>query len=920
MRLICCLFVGVYLLFSPSLQGQQVLSVAYEDLPFQQMVDSLEASHAVKFYYQSEWVDSLFISLTGQYNSIPDLLQAVLQGTRLRIFQASDNAYILSLDYDIVDSLPEDFWTSSQSLVRSSINADIFSLQQKDTNSVAIDDPETRVHLIGKPTIQSITSAAFGGYVRSARTGEVLTGVSVFVAEEQIGTLTDAFGYYVLNLPPGEHQVSYQYIGKQNTQRIIQLQTDGQLEVELDEEVLALDEIVISGEKSQVESVQTGAIRLNVSDLKSIPTLFGEADVLKVSLNLPGVQTVGEGASGFYIRGGTTDQNLILLDGAPLFNPTHLFGFFSAVNPSVVQYTDLSKSGIRAQYGGRASSVMDIAIRNGNKKKFIAKAGIGPITAKANVEGPMLNKTGSYLLGVRSTYANWLLDALDNVDLNNSRAFFADGIAKLSQQVNDKNFLALSAYYSRDQFRFNGDSLYRYENGTVSLAWRHAFSNQFSLRSTGGISQYQYELRADQRPESAFQLDYRIRQTYGNFDADWYPVAKHHLQFGWQNSLYQLSPGSLRTLGDSSLISPVLLPQEQGVESALYAGDEWTISPRFALYAGLRFSGFALLGPGQVNVYQDNLPREPDFITDTLFYGANRRMAQYGGPEFRLSGRYKLGEFLSTKLSYDRTRQYIHMLTNTIAVSPTDSWRLSNPHLPPQLANQWAAGIYREFREAGYELSVEGYLKQLQNLPEYKDGANLLVNETLESDVLSAIGRSYGIELLLRKKTGQFNGWIAYTYSRTFIKADSPFPSERINGGEWYPANYDVPHNLTIISNYKFTRRFNFSLNLSYRTGRPTTLPIAQYVLRNNVLAFYSDRNQFRIPDYFRLDFAMNLEGNHKVAKRGHSSWAFSVYNLTGRRNAYSVFSRAIDGNIDTYRLSIFGTAIPTLTYNFTLQ
>ena len=900
------------------LTAQVYVQADFDQLPFHQMVERIEQNHTVRFFYQQKWVDSLRVDIQQNEIELRELLDQILRDTDLHYLITPNKDVILSKGHVISTPLGEDFWKGNGTGY--ALDVSMYLPTQISTESETIISDENQLIEIGESGSTDKSTATIAGYVRTELSGEPMVSVSVSAKDIAGGTLTNEYGYYVLTLPLGNHQLTFQYAGKQNTSVNIQLKGDGKLDIEMEEEVLALDEIVITGEKSQVESVQTGAARLSIDEIKSIPTLLGEADVMKIGLSLPGVQSVGEGTSGFHVRGGTNDQNLIMLNGAPLYNPSHLFGFFSAFNPNVIKHADLIKSGIQARYGGRVSSVMDVATRDGNKKKFITAAGIGPVTSKVSLEGPMLNKKGSYIAGFRSTYANWLLKALDNHALKNSRAFFGDGIGKASLQLNNNNFISASGYISSDMFRLNGDSLYTYQNANGSLSWRHVFSNHFSVKTTAGMTKYAYGLRSDQSPGNAFSLDYQVNQSYLNIDFDLLPGTKHNIHFGWQNNYYDLSPGQIKAIGDSSFVQSVALDEERGLESALYLGDEWTINPRFSLYAGIRFSGYAMLGAGSVFSYQPDLPKEPDFIIDTLNYSAGEIITRYGGPEYRLGGRVKLSESFSTKFSYDKTRQYIHMLTNTIAVSPTDTWRLSNPHIRPQIGDQWALGFYKEFQRKGYEITVEGYYKNLQNILEYKDGANLLVNETLEADVISASGKSYGVEFLLKKKTGQFNGWISYTWSRTKIKADSPFPSERINRGEYYPANYDIPHNLSIITNYKYNRRFSISFNLTYRTGRPTTLPVLQYELRDNVLAFFSDRNQFRVPDYFRADVSINLEGNHKIQKRGHSSWSLSFYNVTGRKNAYSVFPRATDGNIGIYRLAIFGTVIPTLVYNFELR
>ena len=410
-------------------------------------------------------------------------------------------------------------------------------------------------------------------------------------------------------------------------------------------------------------------------------------------------------------------------------------------------------------------------------------------------------------------------------------------------------------------------------------------------------------------------MDYRINQGNLNADFDVFLNA-HSLKFGLSATTYQLDPGTISPAADSN-IKAVNLEQEKGVEGAVYIGDEFVVSPKLSLYGGLRFSGFGRLGPQEVYSYQQGFSKEVIFITDTVNYQNGELVKTYGGLEYRFSMRYILQPNLSLKLSIDKTRQYIHLLTNTTAIAPTDVWRLSDQHIKPQIGLQYSAGLYRTFYQNGLELSVEGYYKTVDNLLEYKSGADLLVNEVLETDIINAKGRSYGVELLFRKKSGKLNGWLSYTYSRSEVQATSTFPEEQINSGEYYSSNFDQPHNLSVITNYKFNRRVNLSMNFTYHTGRPTTLPFTQYNFNGQVIPFFTERNQFRIPDYMRVDIAVNLEGNHKVGKLAHGSWTFSVYNLLGRNNAFSVFTDSSNGNVQVYQLSIFAQPIPTITYNF---
>ncbi|MEZ4771603.1 MAG: TonB-dependent receptor [Bacteroidia bacterium] len=909
-----------FLVFSATiLSAQNVdelrISAHYSDLSFSELVNDIEARYSVRFFYAEEWTDSLRFTFSGENILLGQFLTQIFSDTRLRFYIEDKGKIFITRDYSVSAHLPEDYFSGRLPANQSPAEPGIFAPEEKTEASPSLSNIENTLIKIGSKGPGS--SATIAGYVRDIKTGEPLEGVTIFKQNPVQGTITDAYGYFVLTLPKGQYDLLFRYVGRKNTQRKIDLLGDGKLDVEMEEEIIALKEVLIVNERSSVEQVSTGVAKISLQEIRTIPTVLGEADVMKITLTLPGVQSVGEGASGFNVRGGNTDQNLITIGDGVVYNPNHLFGFFSAFNPEVIKSANLYKSGIQAQYGGRVSSVFDIDIRDGNKKAFSMAGGISPVTGKITLEGPLKHDQSSWILGIRSTYSQWLWGLLENANINNSRAFFGDVIGKIHYQINDKNTFSISGYTSRDNFRLNTDTTFQYANYNATARFRHMFNNRFSGLFSAGYTNYGYQIQSEKNPATAFELGYGINQFSLKNDFEVFPHPDHRVKFGVQANMYSLRPGSIYPTGDSSVIKPVAISPENGVEPAIYIGDEYEISTRLSVYGGLRVSGFALLGPGEVYTYDENLPRETDFITDTTTYASGKIIKTYGGPELRISGRYKLKEELSVKFSYDQNRQYIHMLTNTVAISPTDTWRLSSPYLKPQIGNQFATGLYKNIPAQGLEFSVEVYYKILQNLPEYKAGADLVVNKVIETDIISAKGKSYGVELFLRKKSGKLNGWVSYTWSRTFVKADSPFPSERINNGRFYPSNFDRPHNLSVITNYKANRRLNVSLNFTYISGRPTTIPITQYQLSGASLPFFSERNKYRIPDYIRLDAGLNLEGNHKVNKLIHSSWSLSVYNVTGRNNAYSVFSTVTNGTISTYKLSVFSQAIPTLTYNF---
>ena len=694
------------------------------------------------------------------------------------------------------------------------------------------------------------------------------------------------------------------------------LYSNGKLNIEMQEQITSLKEVRISAEKvANVRSGELGVNRLDIKAIKQVPAVFGEADVLRVILTLPGVQSVGEATTGFNVRGGAADQNLILLNDATIYNPAHFFGFFSAFNPDIVKDVQLYKSSIPEKYGGRLSSVLDVTDREGNKKKFTGSAGIGLLTSRLNIEGPIIKDKTSFIFGGRTTYSDWLLKLLPE-DYKHSQASFYDLNLDISHQINERNNIYITSYISNDKFKLNSDTAYAYSNSNVNIKWKHNFSNRFYSVFTAGNDHYQYSTSSSDNPVNAYKLGFDINQTNFKADFTYYVNPKNTVDFGLSSILYKLNPGDFEPNGSKSLVVPNVVPAERALESALYLGDKYDITPDLLVSFGLRYSLYNYLGPQTVNYYAPNLPRESVNLVDSVTYKKNQVINTYHGPEIRASVRYNLGNNSSIKAGYNTLRQYIHLLSNTTAISPTDVWKLSDPNIKPQYGDQVSLGLYHNAKANTIELSAEVYYKRLKDYLDYKSGATLVLNHHVETDVINTQGKAYGAEFLLRKTAGKLNGWMSYTYSRTFLKQDDPNAGDLINKGNYYPANFDKPHDFNFTGNYRLSHRFSFSLNATYSTGRPITLPIAKYNYAGAERVYYSDRNQYRIPDYFRTDFSMNIEGNHKVHQLTHNSWTIGVYNLTGRQNAYSTYFTEQGGAINGYQLSIFAKPIPFVNYN----
>ncbi len=904
-----------------SAQNEKLISGNFQGLSFGQFVHAIELQSDYHFYYNLSPADSFSINIQVTDKPLKSILEQIFRDTEFHFAIDRDNNVFIIKRYKIETGLPEGFFDRKKNSNDTARNAELNLVDYSEDrqNEKIKSSLENKLYEIGiKTNTLRQGNATIAGYIRDSKTGEAIVGAAVYIDSPPIGVVTDQFGFFSFNLPRGRHVLKITSVGMKETKRQVMLYSDGKLNIELLEFVPSLKAVIVSSEKlSNIKGLQMGVERLNIQTIKQIPVVFGEADVLRSVLTLPGVTSVGEGSSGFNVRGGSADQNLVLFNNATIYNPSHLFGFFSAFNPDLVKDVELYKSNIPEKYGGRLASVLDITGRDGNKKKFSGSGGIGPLTAKLVLEGPIDSGKTSFLIGGRTTYSDWLLKEVPDVEYKNSSASFYDLNLNLSHEFNAKNSLYIMGYMSNDQFRLNSDTLYKYSNKNANLTWKHIFNNSFYGTLTGGYDRYQYAVSSNENPVNAYKLSFDINQFNLRADFKYTLSASHALDFGLNSILYKLHPGSYVPFGPQSLVAPDTLQAEQALESAAYLGDKFTVTSNLTVDAGIRYSLFNYLGPHNVYTYTPGLPREESSLIDTLSYSKGKVIKTYQGPEYRLSARYSLSENASIKISYNTLRQYIHVISNTTSISPTDIWKLSDPNIQPQTGDQVSLGFYHNFKSNLIETSVEVYYKHIHNYLDYKSGATLIMNPHIETDVFTTRGKAYGAELMIKKQAGKLNGWLSYTYSRTLLQEDDPLAGETINGGNYYPANFDKPHNVNFIGNYKFTHRFSVSLNVTYSTGRPITLPIAVYDLAGSQRVFYSDRNQFRVPDYFRTDLAVNIEGNHKIKKFKHSSWTVGVYNLTGRKNPYSIYFVEENGYVKGYKLSIFGSPIPSITYNF---
>ena len=913
-------FWAMSVLISAGINAQTPTRISgdFVNLRFPQFVQEVESRTNSRFFYNSNALDSLLINVRAEQLSLKELLDLALANTSFRFtIDTLNNVFVYDKRFTIQPRLPEEFF-SERTIAPPIIENEVTPNNKLAAGVTLKSSLENKLFEIGAPSGNTQGKAIVTGYVLDLKNGEPITGASVYIDTLRIGVVTDQFGYFTLSLPKGRHVLQVSAAGMKPTKRQIQLNADGKLDIELQDNVPTLKAVVVVSERaSNIRRMQMGMEQLNMKTIRKIPVLLGETDILRVVLTLPGVTSVGEASTGFNVRGGSADQNLILYNDATIYNPSHLFGFFSAFNADVVKSIDLYKSSIPQKYGGRLSSVLDVTPKNGNNKKFSGVGGIGLLTSKLMLEGPIIKDRTSFIIGGRTTYSDWMLKKIPGDEFKNSEASFYDADLHINHTINQKNNLYLTAYLSNDRFKLNSDTTYKYGNRNIVLKWKHIFNNKFFATFTTGADKYSYSVNGDPNDITGYTLDFGISQLNFRADANYLASNNHNLDFGFTSTRYRLQPGSYRPSGSQSLVVPNEMQAEQGLESALYAGDKITISPKLALDIGIRYSIFSFLGPHDEYKYIDGLPKETNTLIDTLYYGKNENIKTWHGPEYRTSLRFTISDSASIKLSYNTTRQYIHLLSNTAVIAPTDVWKLSDANIRPQQGQQLSIGFYRNFKSNTIETSIEFYYKQMKYFLDYKSGASLVLNPHIETDVMTTKGKAYGAELLVKKTAGKLNGWISYTYSRTFLKMDDSLAGQQINNGEYYPANFDKPHNVNLILNYNFSHRYSMSFNAVYNTGRPITLPIAIFNFAGSQRIYYSERNQYRVPDYFRADLAFNIEGNHKIKKLTHNSWSLGVYNLTGRKNPYSIYFIEENGAVKGYKLSVIGTVIPYITFNF---
>lgn len=911
----------IVILFSQFLisQTEKKISISFEEVSLKDALIALEEASNSKLYFNENWFNNTLISKSFVNEPVGNILEEILSETTINFF-IDGNKIILTKNNAIRGTLPPNYFNSNtqKDEVQEQIASKVPVLQKAYVSNNRSKKNEALFYVGKENNATDKKFFTLTGRIIDSKTKKPLDGIDVYIRGTSINTLTNTLGNYALEVPKGYNVLEIASIAYGKHEKQIVVYGDGTLNFELSEDVEELGEVLIKADKdANIKSVEVGVTKIDVEGIKNIPLVLGERDILKVATTMPGVKTIGEGALGYNVRGGKVDQNLILFDGAVIYNPSHFFGIFSAINPFATESVDIYKGSIPSEFGGRLSSVIDIATKDVNTKEFSGEGNIGPVTGNLMVEVPLAKDKSGLLVGARATYSDWVLRSLSEPEIQNSEVSFYDVLVKYNHKIDANNDIQATAYLSNDQFSITSDSIFKYSNRMASVRWNRTVNEKNRFTAQLATSQYRFNILYDGIFNRNFDFGYTINETQLKLRARYLHSNKHKFTYGLSSKLYAINPGEIEPLGDQSVIQSERIDREKGLESAIFISDLYEVNKKLLLDLGFRYSVYSALGPGTQNVYAPNAPVNAESVIETKTYGNNEFIKTYGGPEFRFSARYFLSPTASIKAGYNKTIQYSHLLSSNTTASPVDSWKLSDLNIEPQRAEQLSLGFFKNFDDALYELSIEGYYKRMRNLLDYKVGAQLLLNQNIETELLQGDGKAYGIEFLLKKKQGRFNGWLAYSYSRTFVKLDSEFVTERVNNGNYFAANQDRPHDLSLISNFRLTKRYSFSLNFNYQTGRPITYPVGKYIFNGAEQVLYSDRNTFRVPDYYRLDLGVNIEGNHKNVKLAHSFWNISVYNVLGRNNPFSVFFVNEQGQIKAYQTSIFAIPVPTITYNF---
>jgi hypothetical protein len=888
-----------------SQEEENTISIEINHLTKKQIIELIEKNSDYHFFFLNDWLDNTPMTFSFKNKKIEEVLNAVFNESKINYYIHNHNLIILT----------------SGSLIKKSVY-DNDNVSPKNSAPIMI-EPKNKIDedfiKLGRETLEKKPTYTVSGFIKNDKNETPIQGVTIFEKEKNIYAISDKSGYFQIKLPYGKNKLETSFVGFDYNHKKIIVYNDGIINFSLSPKSEKLDEVVINiNKKNNIRQAIAGINQIKTQDIKNIPLVLGERDILKVAITLPSIKSAGEGAEGVNVRGGKVDQNLFLLDNGTIYNPTHFLGLFSAINPFTTNNLNIYTGNIPSEYGGKLSSVFEITTKDPNNHEFKGEASIGPVTGNLNVEIPIIKNKSGLNLGVRSTYSDWVLGLIDNKKFDNSNVSFYDVVGKYTHFFNDKNSLKLTGYHSKDKYQIASDTINKYGNTMFSLNWRHNFNEKNRGDLILSNSAYSFDIDYKTNNTKGFYLTYKINETNLKIKMKYDYSDTHKFVYGLESKLYNINPGKIIPNGNHSKVTPLDIPKERALENGLFISDEISATKKLNFNLGLRLNQYLAFGPSTQRQYEKGKPKNETTLVKSIEHKSYKVFQTYHNLSYRASSSYSFNNSLSLKASYNKAFQYVHRLNNNTTATPIDTWRLSDSNIVPQESSQFSLGLFKNIDNNDIKLSLEGYYKKYQNILDYKTGATLLLNEQVETQIIQGKGKSYGIEFLLKKDAGKLNGWLSYNYSRSLIQFDSMFEEERVNNGNFFPTNYDKPHDLNLILNYKFTKRYSLSTNFTYQTGRPITYPTGKFTYQGTEYLTYSKRNQFRIPDYFRLDIGINIEGNHKIKKFAHSFWNISVYNVLGRNNPYSVFFQTSStGNVKAYKSSIFSHPIPTITYNF---
>lgn len=914
------LIILLFLLFSVSLSAQQlgkIMACDVKAVPFSEFCSLVFKNTSVKVFYHEKWVNQLKVTMDADSITALMAITQALKGTGLEVSAWQDNLVVLPGE-KLLTSLPSYVnHINKVAGVDQGLNV-LTESEEKYITGRKADDTQT-INIGRKGAAITGSKAKLLGRILDEETGEPITFATIFISETKSGAVSDINGFISLTLKPGNYSALIEYLGYQKKKYQFNVLSDGNFTVSLKKSVVLMQEVVVYGDRQMSMKLKDpGLEKLSIKAIRSIPMLMGERDILKVSQMLPGIVSVGEGSAGLNVRGGSSDQNAFYINKIPIYNTSHLFGFFPAFNSDIIKDFSIYKGLIPAQYGGRLSSVFNIITRQGNRKRFMARGGISPVAANIVLEGPLKKDTASFLISARSSYSDWMLERIKDPVIRSSKAAFSDFSAQLNYDLR-KTQVSVFAYYSKDKFELSDINKYTYANSGISLNFSHNYSSSLHAEYALIGSQYSFTTADAQEVSSAYEHAYKIGQIEARADFDHAIGEKNTLKYGADIIHYSLDRGTVSPYGIGSLRKPVQLGKEQAFESSLYISDNYEVLPWLSLNAGIRYSIYTPTGSKTVYTYLQGKALVAENITDSIIFGKNQPIKWYGTPQIRSAINIETDKNGSIKISFSQMSQNLFMLSNTISIAPNTQWKLADYHLKPSKSNQFSLGVFRTLPKSFLETSVEVFYKRTSNYPEFKDGADFLNNPLLETSVLQGNQKAWGIEFFLKRSSRKLEGWLSYTYSRSIIQVNGGQDWNSINNGFSYPANHDIPHSMNLVLNYHFTRRVIFSSIVTYQTGKPVTYPVSVYYINGLPYLDFSKRNAYRIPDYFRTDASITIEGNLKRKKLLHSSLIFSGYNITGRDNTYSVFFRTENGNIRSYKYSVVGVPIFTVTWLFKL-